>query len=395
MLALMLACNAPFHLDSDEPDVTDDTPSTSDTDLVPIPLDPAYLSFFDPISVQEIALEIAPEELARLEVAPRDYVHGAFVHGETRLADVGIRLKGSSTFHDMSGKAAFKIRFNAFESGAEYAGLERLTLNNLTNDAAQCREVLAYRLWNDAGVPAPMATFARVVVNGEYFGLYAAVEPMDDAWLRKRYREPDGNLWEANDSADLTVSGLPHFELAVAAVGVEVASLEDVAARLAEAVADTEDVATDVIEGDSFLDYWAWSMATGNLDGYPYNLNDYYMYADPEAGGRLRFSPWGLDETWDTGWFFQWGVGVVARDCATNRDCLSALLLRTEGALRTYEEADPVARLEELYALTETAMQEDPRRPWTPAEVLAARARLSVLVGAWPARVRASIAAAE
>src|SRR5204863_4338945 len=103
-----------------------------------------------------------------------------------------------------------------------------------------------------AGVPAPRATFAHVRVNGESFGLYAAIEPMDEVWVARNY-VGEGDLWEANDSADLTSAGISHFDLA--AGDGDVTDLAAVSARLAEAVVDFDDVADDVIETDSFLDY--------------------------------------------------------------------------------------------------------------------------------------------
>lgn len=364
-----------------------------DTDCQLAAIGPDYDTVFAVDMLQEVRLEIAPTDMEALNADPYTYVHGSFEHGGMRFDDVGLRLKGSSTFQDFSGKPSLKVKFDAFVDGQEYADMERLTLNNLTNDRASGREVIAYRIWNEAGMVAPHASFARLYINGEYYGLYAALEAMDDEFLKKRFPCAGGDLWEANDSADFTAAGIAHFELNTGeGLGL---SLSQAAAVLEDPADDYFGVADDYVVMDQFLDFWAWSMATGNRDGYPYNLNDYFVYGDPEEGDRFVFSPWGLDETWDTGWYFQWGQGVVGFNCAASPECLALLEERTEAALQVYESLDVARMAQDAFDLTEAAMLEDPRMPWTPAEVVEARTRLVALVENWPTYVRTSMAAAR
>lgn len=355
----------------------------------PEPIDAAYLDLFDRARIQEVRLRLSPEAEASLVAQPLVWVPATFEHDGNVLEDVGVRLKGSATFEPIDEKPSLKLKFSAYHPGLRYAGLERLTLNNLSGDPAQGREVVAYALWNDAGMSAPRASFAKVYLNGEYIGLYAALEPMDDAWLAKRYASAEGDLWEGNDSADLTEDGVGHFTLASGKGSGRV--LADVATALAAPTDDFYALADATLDMQQFLDFWAWTMVTGNLDGYPYNLNDFYLYGDPAEDDRFQFSPWGMDETWDTGWHFQWGQGVVAFNCAADRACLAQVRARTEEALSVYETADAAGMAQAMFDLTEDAMTLDPRKPWTPAEVLAARTRLVALLEVWPERVRTSM----
>lgn len=385
-LLLIAGCDKPVDMgaakDSAEGDggpCTIDTPS------------PEYEALFDASVLQEVRLEISADGIAALNADPATYVTGNFEHGGIRIDNVGIRLKGSSTFQDFSGKPAFKIKFDEFVEEQLYGGdMERLALNNLTNDVASGREVVAYQIWNQAGMMAPRASYAKVYVNGEYYGLYAALEAMDDEWVEKRYCKAKGDLWEANDSADFTSLGMPHFDLS-SGDGEGIALAEAVAV-LAQPADDYYATAGQYVDMDQFIDFWAWSMATGNLDGYPYNLNDYFLYGDPEDEDRFHFSPWGLDETWDTGWYFQWGQGVVGFNCASDYECLQKVKERTEAALQAYEAMDVPGMFEDAWALTDAAMLEDPRMPWTGPQVQDARAQLISTVAGWPDFVRSSMA---
>lgn len=385
LLALFVGCDKPIDMSTvkDTEDADDGGCSIEETS-------PEFEALFDDAVLQEIRLELSADAIADLNADPLAWVAGTFEHAGVRIENVGFRLKGSSTFQDFSGKPSLKIGFDKFVADQRYGGdMERLTLNNLTNDTASGREVVAYKIWNQGGMMAPRASYAKVYVNGEYYGLYAALEPMDDHWVDRRYCKGGGDLWEANDSADFTSLGAPHFELAAGkGEGLGLTEASDVLAQPAD---DYYASAGQFVDMDQFIDFWAWSMATGNLDGYPYNLNDYFLYGDPEDEDRFHFSPWGLDETWDTGWYFQWGQGVVGFNCAADYECLQRVKERTEAALQAYEGMDVPGMFEDAWALTEAAMLEDPRMPWTGPQVQEARSQLLTLVAGWPDYVRTSM----
>ena len=50
-----------------------------------------------------------------------------------------------------------------------------------------------------------------------------------------------------------------------------------------------------VIDLDAFYRFWAVESLIWHRDGYSGNANNYFLYADPADGGRLRFLPWGPD----------------------------------------------------------------------------------------------------
>jgi len=103
------------------------------------------------------------------------------------LADVGIRLKGGAngSFRTLSGKAAFKLKFNKFVKGQKFEGLEKMTLSNMLEDSSMIHETLTYAAFRAAGVPASRTGYADVRVNGDDFGIYLNIETLDDLALER------------------------------------------------------------------------------------------------------------------------------------------------------------------------------------------------------------------
>ena len=116
------------------------------------------------------------------------------------VKNVAIRGKGNTSLSTVktmgSQRYSFKIEFDQYESGKNYHGLDKLSLNNIIQDNTYMKDYLAYRLMYEFGVDTPLCSFVYLTVNGEDWGLYLAVEGVEDSFLQRNYGRDTGDLYK-------------------------------------------------------------------------------------------------------------------------------------------------------------------------------------------------------
>ena len=114
--------------------------------------------------------------------------------------NVAIRAKGNTSLSNVkslgSQRYSFKIEFDHYENGNSCDGLDKLCLNNLIQDNTMMKDYLVYQMMNDFGVDSPLCSFAYITVNGEDWGLYLAVEGIEDSFLSRNYGSDTGELYK-------------------------------------------------------------------------------------------------------------------------------------------------------------------------------------------------------
>ena len=112
------------------------------------------------------------------------------IDGES-YKNVGIRGKGNTSLSSVvamgSSRYSFKIEFDQYDSTKSYHGLDKLSLNNLIQDNTMMKDYLTYQMMNAFGAASPLCSFVYITVNGEDWGLYLAVEGVEEAFLQRNY----------------------------------------------------------------------------------------------------------------------------------------------------------------------------------------------------------------
>ena len=112
------------------------------------------------------------------------------VNGET-FSNVGIKTKGNTSLSSvaMSGSTrfSFKLNFGKYEKGQSCYGLDKLALNNIFADNTYMKEYMSYHLMRYMEVPCSLCAYCKITVNGEPWGLYLAMEDVDDSFLARNY----------------------------------------------------------------------------------------------------------------------------------------------------------------------------------------------------------------
>ncbi|MCR5782818.1 MAG: CotH kinase family protein [Clostridia bacterium] len=121
------------------------------------------------------------------------------VDGE-KHANIAIRAKGNTSLSSVkaygTNRYSFKLEFDRYETGKTLDGLDKLCLNNLIQDNTMMKDYIVYQLMNDFGADSPLCSFAYLTVNGEDWGLYLAVEGVEDSFLSRNYGSETGELYK-------------------------------------------------------------------------------------------------------------------------------------------------------------------------------------------------------
>jgi len=127
------------------------------------------------------------------------YVCTVVVDGN-KHSNIAIRAKGNTSLSNVksmnSQRYSFKLEFDHYEDGKNLDGLDKLCLNNLIQDNTMMKDYLVYRMMYDFGVDSPLCSFAYLTVNGEDWGLYLAVEGIEDGFLYRNYGSDTGELYK-------------------------------------------------------------------------------------------------------------------------------------------------------------------------------------------------------
>ena len=168
-------------------------------------------------------------------------------------------------------------------------------------------EVLAYRLYRDAGALAPRTTYAQVYLTVEgqreprYLGLYSISENVDENFFEERFGTRKGAIfkpstqelftdwgadWSAyNQSYDPKTDLTDAQKQRVIALG-----------RLVSSASDEEFAATigDYVDLDDFARYFAVLVWLANHDSLLQNGQNFYTYLHPDTN-RMHFIAWDQD----------------------------------------------------------------------------------------------------
>lgn len=256
----------------------------------------AYNGLFDGIA--DIKLTVGEAELSTvLDHADAGiYCEAKISYDGAEVENVGLKARGNTSYVSEAGtnRYSFKIKFNKFTKGQKLNGLDELYLNNMSYDPSYIREYLAYALFaRSEGIAAPLATFAKLTINGEYYGLYLAVEGVDDSFLKRAFGDNDGNLYEAHKGAALIDADVSHFSLENGKDG----TLSKITA-LYNALSSGEGV-DEILDTESVLRYAAIiGLICGQESYLGPKAENYYLYQTSE--GKLSIIPWDLKMTFGT-----------------------------------------------------------------------------------------------
>ena len=131
---------------------------------------------YDPLTLRTFFLEFEDadweKELAEFKNTDVEVPAKLIVDGKT-YPDVGVHMRGMSSFMGVSEgrKRSLNVSLDFVHKDQNIGGFRTLNLLNSHEDPSFLRSVLSSQIDREY-IPAPKANFARVVINGESWGIY-------------------------------------------------------------------------------------------------------------------------------------------------------------------------------------------------------------------------------
>lgn len=258
---------------------------------------------FQEDTVNEINIEIDEADWQdMLENPLEEEYHKAniTINGET-VGNVAIRTKGNNSLTSVansdSDRYSFKLDFDYYDNNGNYYGLKKLCLNNNYSDNSSMREYISYQIMGEMGLDVPECAYSHITVNGEEWGLYLAVEPVDEVFLAEHFADATGDLYKpegvGGTGADLVYNGddISAYTGLNLKTNLNSSDGKEILA-LMQALEDGEGL-EEVLDVKKALKYIAANVALANFDSYLGNTtHNFYLY---EENGRFTIIPWDMN----------------------------------------------------------------------------------------------------
>ncbi len=222
-----------------------------------------------------------------------------------KYENAGVRFRGFKSFAPGTPRNPLHIVLDIKDKAQTYQGYHVLKLSNTLRDPSMLREVLGYEIARSY-MPAPKANYAKVTINGKYYGLMANVESVNEEQFLSRYfASTDNAYFKANQDAGPSPAGCKNNLFGSLEYDKQVSCYENNFEKISEhgtkelmELARILNEDPDKIETVLNVDVTLWMLAFNNiivnLSSYSgqHSVN-YYLYQDDDG----RFFPilWDLN----------------------------------------------------------------------------------------------------
>lgn len=280
---------------------------------------------FDQEQLRTFELKIPQSAISKLDEDPsaEEYVEGILIFEGDTISPVGVRYKGSigawvgclsdADVFNPSGtktctKLSMKIKINWEGRGEKFFKLKKLQFHSMNSDPSQMHERLGYWLFREMGVPAPRSVHAKLNLNGQYVGLFALTEQIDNRFIKENYDDDKGNLYK--EIWPLAMNGAPYSDQEYIDAlktneddNPSVALIKSLGQSITNAeLSEAQDIVEQFLDIDEIISYAVVDRTIKHDDG-PFHWycggnncsnHNYYWYEEPNEE-KLHLIAWDLD----------------------------------------------------------------------------------------------------
>ncbi len=264
------------------------------------------------------------------------------------LAMGKVALRGRGNSFNSVNRRSFKLKFDCVDpltdghdpdsagkgnfpeyENRKFLGLSSLNLRCSNNDPSLVRELLSYKLFRQAKVPAPRASLALLSINGKPLGVYSLVEDVNKGLIKEWFKDSSGALykcaWSGNGGASFEAASYSsgRYEKQSGPKGdSEISAFIEALAKVSSA-----QELDALVDKDNVLRYNALCALTGHWDSLNGNINNDYVYRNPKDG-KWRVIVWDTDNSLGSDWIPQIDSRFAPIDIVAANPGSSALFCR-------------------------------------------------------------------
>ena len=274
----------------------------------------ATATLYDPTVLRTIFIEFESadweKELEDFHGTDVDVPAKVVVDGKT-FNNVGIHFRGMSSYMMVraGSKRSMNLTVDMADAKQRIHGAKTLNLLNNHEDATAMSTVIYSHIARQY-IPAPKANFAKVVINGESWGIYTNVQQFNKDFAKENFQNDKGARWKVRGNPG-GAAGLEYLGENVADYKrrYEIKSKDDAKSwkaliqlckTLNETPADKlEDALKPMLDVEGLLWFLALDVVLINNDGFWVRASDYSIYLDEK--GKFHFIPHDMNEAFHAG----------------------------------------------------------------------------------------------
>ncbi len=209
-----------------------------------------------------------------------------YING-TYFDSVGVKYKGNSSYNSTNSKNPLHIELNTYKSQS-YNGVKDIKLGNNYADPSMIREVLAYQILQNY-MHCPQANFAKVYINGAYYGVYSNAESIGKPFYSNHFYSSGNTAIKCNpivNPSPNAKSNLKYFTTGDSSNYYNYYELKsgygwNYLRALADTITNFQSSSYRNIDIDRVIWMLAFNSVLVNLDSYTGAFcQNYYLYKD-------------------------------------------------------------------------------------------------------------------
>ena len=261
--------------------------------------------------VHTIDIFISDKEEFFDKASEEKYVPATLVIDGERFTNIGLRTKGNNSLRltEKYGhkRHSLKLEFDQYEDKSYY-GLDKFSLDSSFQDNAYMKTYLAMDMMRSMGVKTPLTSYTYVRINNEDYGLFLAIEEIEEGFARRNYGIKYGQIYKSsyrsledeNLDIKLIYSDDEFNSYRNLFDNAKFKPSDDEKKKVIEAirVLNQEKEFSNHIDLEAVLRYFVVQSFVVNLDSYLGNTShNYFLH---ENDGKISMLPWDYNLAFST-----------------------------------------------------------------------------------------------